>query len=99
MILGTQILSEHVAGIGFVLIFLEYLRFKSFKDMTLSSCIILSVSILLTFGTIFVAAYALAVIVIAVFIKEIMSIVKGLKDFRQTGNEEETCRICKDLPE
>lgn len=88
--MGTQILSEHVAGIGFVLIFMEYLRFKSFKDMTLSSCIILSVSILLTFGTIFVAAYALAVIVIAVFIKEIMSIVK---DLRTSGRPEMKKRL------
>ena len=74
---GTCILSEHLAGIGFVILFLEYLRFKSFRDLTWQQCVLISVALLFTFGTIFVAAFGVAVIFVAVLVKEITDIVRS----------------------
>ncbi len=55
---GTTILSEHLAGIGFVILLLETLQFCRTELLRVDNSIFISLSIVLTFGTIFIAAYA-----------------------------------------
>lgn len=69
---GTTILSEHLAGIGFVILVLEYLKFLSEREICISNCIMISLSVLLTFGTIFVGAFGVFVIAVGVLAQEIV---------------------------
>lgn len=69
--MGTVVLSEHLAGIGFIILFLEYLSFSKRERLERGSCIMLSVAILLTFGTIFIAAFGLAAAAFGVAVQEI----------------------------
>lgn len=69
---GTVILSEHLVGIGFVALLLEYYIFCINRKISLLSCLIIMISVLLTFGTTFVSIFGLAVIGLAVMGKELM---------------------------
>ena len=68
---GTAILSEQIAGIGFSFLFLEFLQFYRTRELKLRNYIIISWSVLLTFGTMFISAFALFVIAMAVLVLEI----------------------------
>lgn len=69
--LGTQILSEHLAGIGAVILILEYLAFTNTRQLKTRSCVMISLSIVLTFGTIFVAIFPVFYIALGVLLLEI----------------------------
>ena len=68
---GTSILSEQIAGIGFSFLFLEFLQFYRTREIRLRNYIMISLSVLLTFGTMFISAFGLFVIAVAVLILEI----------------------------
>ncbi|MBQ6134632.1 MAG: hypothetical protein IJI65_10850 [Lachnospiraceae bacterium] len=68
---GPAILSEQIAGIGFSFLFLEFLQFYRTHELRLRNYIIISWSVLLTFGTMFISAFGLFVIAVAVLILEI----------------------------
>ena len=68
---GTTILSEQIAGIGFSFLFLEFLQFYRTHELKLRNYIMISWSVLLTFGTMFISAFGLFVIAVAVLILEI----------------------------
>ena len=69
--MGTNILSEHIAGIGAVIIFLEFLDFYETKELQWHNCVLLSISVVFTFGTIFIGAFSVMVVGIAVVSTEI----------------------------
>ncbi len=69
--MGTTILSEHLAGCGAIILLLEFLRFIKKRDLNIKSCIMISISIVLTFGTIFVAIYPVFFIGIGVLALEL----------------------------
>ncbi len=69
--MGTTILSEHLAGCGAIILFLEFLCFIKKRDLNIKSCIMISVSIILTFGTIFVAIYPIFFIGVGVLALEL----------------------------
>lgn len=69
--MGTAILSEHIAGIGFVILLLEFLGFYDRRNLKLDNCIFISMAVLFTFGTMFVAIFGVFVIAIGVLISEI----------------------------
>lgn len=69
--LGTTILSEHLAGCGAVILLLEYISFSQERKLNLRNCIMISLSIVLTFGTIFIAIYAVFFIAIGVLLLEL----------------------------
>ena len=69
--LGTAILSEQIAGIGFSFLFLEFLQFYRTKELKARSYFVISWAVLLTFGTMFISAFGLFVIALAVLILEI----------------------------
>lgn len=68
--MGTAILSEHIAGCGAVILLLEFLKFCKKKDISLISCIMISLSIVLTFGTLFVAIYPIFFVFVGVVTME-----------------------------
>ncbi len=68
---GPTILSEPIAGIGFSFLFLEFLQFFRTKELKLRNYIIISFSVLLTFGTMFISAFGLFIIALAVLILEV----------------------------
>ncbi len=68
---GTQILSEHLAGIGAILLLLEFLIFGKECKFGLKNCVRISIAILLTFGTIFVAIFPIFYIALGVLGQEI----------------------------
>lgn len=68
---GTVILSEHLAGIGFVILFLEFSKFYEDGKLKIDSYIMISLAILLTFGTIFVGIFGIFIIMIGVCVREV----------------------------
>ena len=60
--MGTVVLSEHLAGIGFVILLLEFINYYKIDRLNHGNCIMISTSILLTFGTTFVSAFGIATI-------------------------------------
>lgn len=78
---GTTILSEQIAGIGFSMLFLEFLQFYRTKELKLRSYIIISISVLFTFGTMFISAFGLFVIALAVLILEIYWEIRKKENF------------------
>ena len=69
--MGTEILSEHLAGCGAVILLLEYLDFINTKKITIGSSVMISVAVVLTFGTIFISIYSIFFIGVGVLILEI----------------------------
>lgn len=69
--MGTVILSEHLAGIGFLILFLEFLQFIQQKELKNGSCFMISIAVLLTFGTIFIAAFGVFAVALGVFACEL----------------------------
>lgn len=69
---GTAILSEHLTGLGLVILLLEYMLFCRTDRLSTASCALLSFAILLTFGTTFVSAFALVPVLVAVVLHEIV---------------------------
>lgn len=78
---GSVILSEHLAGIGFVILFLEYINFYKNRKLGISNYIAISISIMLTFGTIFIAIFGVFAIAVAVLAREIQWQVREKKKF------------------
>ena len=69
---GTQILSENIAVIGAQLLLLEFLMFLDKREVSLASCIRISLGVILTFGVSFVDIYAVFYMVIGVILLEIV---------------------------
>lgn len=69
--MGTVILSEHLAGIGSVIMILEFLSFYQKKELKWHSCVFLSISVVLTFGTIFIGIFSVFIVGVAVVCTEI----------------------------
>lgn len=69
--MGTTILSEHIAGIGCVIFFLEFLNFYENKYLLWHNYLFLSIAVVFTFGTIFIGAFSILIVGVAVFCTEI----------------------------
>lgn len=67
---GTAVLSEHIAAIGLLFLFLEFIRFIQERELKWDNYLCISLSIVLSFGTLFIAAFPVAVIVVGVFAYE-----------------------------
>ena len=81
--LGTAILSEHIAGLGFVILWLEFMHYVKYRKVEIDNAIFISLSIVFTFGTVFVGAFAVAVIAFGVLGYEIRYAVQGKKSILQ----------------
>lgn len=79
--MGTTVLSEHLAGIGFVILLLEFYRFYEENTISIKDSIMISVAIMFTFGTIFVAAFGVFVVFIGVFLREVQNNNKSFMPF------------------
>lgn len=69
--LGTTVLSEHIAAIGLMFLFLEFIRFVEERDLRWDNYLCISVSIMLSFGTLFIAAFPVAMVALGVAAFEI----------------------------
>lgn len=69
--LGSAILSEHIAGVGFVILLLEFLKFYECRKLKVDNCIFISLAVILTFGTIFVGIFGVFVIAVGVLVVEV----------------------------
>ncbi|MBQ9326387.1 MAG: hypothetical protein IJ246_11520 [Clostridia bacterium] len=66
--LCTTMLSEHWAGFGHAVMLMELLAYMKNRRLSWSSCVWLSLSIVLTFGCIFTSAYAVFLVALGVVI-------------------------------
>lgn len=69
---GTQVLSDGIQGILFVILLLEYLVYLKDKKLDWPRCCIISICFWGSFGAAFVSAYALVWVVLVVIIIEIV---------------------------
>ncbi len=69
--MGTTILSEHLAAIGLLIFMLEFLKFVQDKTIGWKESIFISIAVILSFGTIFVAIFPVFVIALGVLGTEI----------------------------
>lgn len=69
---GTQILSDNIQGMLFLLLLLEFIRYNKDKELGLDRSIVISICIWGSIGSAFISVYALIWIVIVVFIIEIL---------------------------
>ena len=67
---GWQILSDGVQGLCMVALLLEFLRYKEDKAIGWDRCIVISACIWGSFGSAFVSAYAILVVVMIVVVLE-----------------------------
>lgn len=81
--LGTAILSEHIAGLGFVILWLEFMHYVKYRKVEIDNAIFISLSIVFTFGTVFVGAFAVAVIAFGVLLYELRDAVREDKSVLQ----------------
>lgn len=81
--MGTAILSEHIAGCGFIILFLEILKFAKLKKLDVMSCIMISFSVLLTLGTLFVSIYAIFTAGLGVLALEIKWLIEEKKKAKE----------------
>ncbi len=86
-IVGTTILSEHIAGIGAVIMFLEFMNFYEKRDLKWHNYMFLSISVILLFGTIFIGIFPIFVTGVAVICFEISCWYKDRKTLKEKANE------------
>lgn len=60
--LGTSILSDQIAGLGFACLFLQLLKYNKCKKISIFDSIVISVSIVFTIGVTFVSIYGIFMI-------------------------------------
>ncbi len=80
---GHAVLSEHLAGIGMVILFLEFMNYYDRCELRVVDCVLISISVLLTFGTIFIAIFGIFIVAVGVFCREIQYSLK----YRKTAGE------------
>ena len=68
---ATQILSEHLSVIGAQIFLLEFLMFIKKRDISIGSCIRMSIAVVMTFGAAFITIFSLFFIAVGVFALEI----------------------------
>lgn len=78
---GTQILSDGIQGVLFVILLLEYLVYLKNKKLDWTRCIILSICIWGSFGSAFVSAYALIWLALMVIVLELIDWKKKMVSF------------------
>ena len=74
--LATRMLSDHWQGIGLLIILLELIRYAEDKKITTGASCMISLGIVLSFGTTFLSAYSLAAVFLGVVGIQIALLVK-----------------------
>lgn len=62
----TCILSDQFQGIGMAIFLFEFLEFNERRELNTSNCVMISLAVLISFGTAFVSAFAICVMCITV---------------------------------
>ena len=77
--MGTTMISDHWQGIGHLMVLLEVVRYADTKEISLPCALMVSLGILLSFGTVFLAAYPLFCCFLAVVWIQIRMLWKAQK--------------------
>ena len=77
--LATTMLSDHWQGIGLVIVLLELIRYTGVKRISAGTACMISLGILLSFGTTFLSAYTLAAVFLGVIGIQAVLILKEKK--------------------
>lgn len=79
--LGTTVLSEHIAAIGLMMLFLEFIRFVKEKELKWDNYLCISISVILSFGTLFIAIFPVAMVALGVVLYEIKWAIEDKEKF------------------
>ncbi len=86
--LATRMLSDHWQGIGLVIILLELIRYAEEKKIPIGSACMISLGIILSFGTTFLSAYSLAAVLLGVAGIQITMLVKKERPAKEVLTED-----------
>ncbi len=78
--MGTQVLADHLAAPGAVMLLMEFVKFRQERRIDVVSACWISLSILITFGGIFVAAFGIAFVLVGVMLSELVWAIKARKE-------------------
>ncbi len=74
---ATCILSDQYQAIGMVILLFEFMEFNETRSFKISNCCMISLAIFLSFGSAFVAAFAICIIVCTVLALDIWGRIKS----------------------
>ena len=86
--LAQTMLSDHWQGIGLMIILLELLWFADTKKITVGMACMISLGIVLSFGTTFLSAYPLLILFLGVLAIQTTAVRKKEKELRQVLAED-----------
>lgn len=84
---NSAVLSDQLQAVGMVILLLEYLWFLDTKQMNIKSSIWLSFAIFISFGTAFMAALAIGVIAVSVFVQELADRIREKQKIKEIAVE------------
>lgn len=87
---ATCVLSDQYQAIGMVILFFEFMEFNETRYLKISNCCMVSLAIFISFGSAFVAAFAIFVMACAFFALDIWGRIK-----KKTGVREEVSGFFK----
>ena len=83
----TCILSDQFQGLGMVILFYEFLEFNEKRTLGVSNCIMISLSVLISFGSAFVAAFAICVMALTVVSLDVWGYFKNKTPLKEAWSE------------
>ena len=81
------ILSDQFQGLGMVILLYEFLDFNEKRDLSISSCVMISLAVLISFGAAFVSVFAICVMCITVISIDIWGQVKKKSTLKLAWSE------------
>lgn len=86
--LGTMMISDHWQGIGILIILLELIRFADEKKVSAGMACMVSLGIVLSFGTTFLSAYPLLVVFLGVLAMQAVQVRKKERELSAVLRED-----------
>lgn len=68
---GTAILSEQAQALGYIILALELLQFRTDKPLSIGSCVMISLAIFLSFGSAFISIFVVFAVGVTVAVQEL----------------------------
>ncbi len=81
------ILSDQFQGIGMAILFCEFLEFNEKRELSTSNCVMISLSILISFGTAFVSAFAICIMALTVVCLDVWGYIRNKVGIKQTWSD------------
>ncbi len=84
---ATCILSDQFQGLGMAILFFEFLEFNEKRELGIPNCVMISLSILISFGAAFVSAFAIGIMAMTVVALDVWRYVKEKTEIKQAWSE------------